>query len=163
SFPVPNTAYAPTAPGGLSQGQAPFSKSQVPDSLLPTIEPSFEFEDLGLLRTGGTGLAMFSEDTRVKNDSTLANRVFQLTRPTLPYASLTGAVVHRLFHMWQKSACDVLNPPPANPSGCLNDLYPFVGVARNDGSGSNAMGFYNMQNGDAPIMKKIADQYTLND
>jgi phospholipase C len=89
--------------------------------------------------------------------------VFQITGPTLPYDSFTGDMVHRLFHMWQQSDCDVLNATPANPSGCLNDLYPFVGVARNDGSGSNSMGFYNMQNGDAPVLKRIADEYTLND
>jgi phospholipase C len=163
SFPVPNTSYAPTAPGGLSQGQAPFSKSAVPNSELPTIEPSFERNDLGLLRTGGTGLPQFSSDTRVRNAQTLPNGSFQITGPTLPYDSFTGDMVHRLFHMWQQSDCDVLNATPANPSGCLSDLLPFVGVARNDGSGSNGMGFYNMQNGDAPIMRKIADQYTLND
>jgi phospholipase C len=57
----------------------------------------------------------------------------------------------------------VLNATPSNPSGCLSDLYPFVGVACNDGSGSNSMGFYNMQNGDAPVFKRIADAYTIND
>jgi phospholipase C len=36
TFPVPNTAYVPSAPGGLSQGQAPFDPTLVPDSLLPT-------------------------------------------------------------------------------------------------------------------------------
>jgi phospholipase C len=163
SFPVPNTAYVPPAPGGLAQGQAPFSQAQVPDSLLPRIEPSFEFEDLGLLRTGASGLPMFTDDTRVKNAEKLPNGSFQITGPTLKYDTYTGDMVHRLYHMWQQSDCDVLNATPDNPSGCLSDLYPFVGVARNDGSGSNAMGFYNVQNGDAPVMKKIADEYTLND
>jgi phospholipase C len=72
-------------------------------------------------------------------------------------------MVHRLFHMWQQSDCDVRNATPGNPSGCLNDLYPFVGVARNDGSGSNAMGFRNMRSGDAPVLKRLADEYTMND
>ena len=45
----------------------------------------------------------------------------------------------------------------------MNDLYPFVGVARNDGSGGNAMGFYNVNNDDAPVLKRLADEYTLND
>jgi phospholipase C len=40
SFPAPNTAYIPPAPGGLDQGQAPFSPALVPDSLLPTLEPT---------------------------------------------------------------------------------------------------------------------------
>jgi phospholipase C len=55
------------------------------------------------------------------------------------------------------------SPPGSNPSGCLSDLYPFVGVARNDGSGSNSMGFYNVLKGDAPVFKRIADEYTIND
>ena len=162
SFPQPNTAYVPSAPGPVSQGQGPFDSS-VPNPLLPTIEPSFEKSDLGLFRTGASGLPMFTEDTRVKNASKLVNGSFQITGPTLHYDSYTGDMVHRLFHMWQQSDCDVLNASPGNPSGCLNDLYPFVGVNRNDGSGSNAMGFYNMAHGDAPVFKQIADEYTLND
>src|SRR6202048_2551225 len=163
SFPAPNTAYVPTAPGGLNQGQAPFDRSAVPDSQLPRIEPSMEFEDLGLLRTGASGLPMFSTDTRVANATSLRNGSFQLTGPTLPYDSYTGDMVHRLFHMWQQADCDVRNATPSNPSGCLSDLYPFVGVARNDGSGGNSMGFYNVLNGDAPVFKRLADEYTIND
>jgi phospholipase C len=163
NFPTPNTAYIPSAPGGLDLGQAPFSTAAVPDSELPTIEPSLEGEDLGLLRTGASGLPMFSTDTRVANFANLPNGVFQLTGPTLPYDSFTGDMVHRLFHMWQQSDCDVHSATPGNPSGCLNDLYPFVGVARNDGSGSNSMGFLNMLRGDAPVLKRLADEYTIND
>jgi phospholipase C len=162
NLPQPNTAYAPQAPGGLSQGQGPFN-STVPDSLLPTIEPSFEYEDLGLLRTGATGLPQFSEDTRVTNASSLPNGAFQLTNSGLPYDSYTGDMVHRLFHMWQQSDCSRANATADKPSGCLNDLYPFVGVARNDGSGGNSMGFYNVSTGDAPVLKRLADEYTLND
>ena len=162
-FPSPNTAYVPSAPGGLSQGQAPFSSSLVPDLELPTIEPSLENEDLGLLRTGASGLPMFSTDTRVANAINLPNGAFQITGSALPYDSFSGDMVHRLFHMWQQSDCDIRNATPSNPSGCLNDLYPFVGVARNDGSGGNAMGFYNMLNGDVPVLKRLADEYTIND
>jgi phospholipase C len=161
-LPQPNTAYVPPAPGPLSQGQGPFDSS-VSDSQLPRIEPSFEFEDLGLLRTGASGRPMFTEDTRVGNASNLPNGEFQITGASLNYDSYTGDMVHRLFHMWQQSDCSRANATPDNPSGCLNDLYPFVGVARNDGSGGNAMGFYNMDNGDAPVMKRLADEYTLND
>jgi phospholipase C len=163
SFPPPNTAYVPSTPGGLSQGQGPFSPTLVPDSLLPTLEPSLEREDLGLLRTGASGLPMYSTDTRVTDATTLPNGSFRITGPTLVYDNYTGDMVHRLFHMWQQSDCDVMNATPSNPSGCLNDLYPFVGVARNDGSGGNSMGFYNVQQGDAPVLKGLADKYTLND
>jgi acid phosphatase len=163
SFPAPNTAYVPTAPGGLNQGQAPFDRSVVPDSQLPRIEPSMEFEDLGLLRTGASGLPMFSTDTRVANATSLRNGSFQLTGPRLPYDSFTGDMVHRFFHMWQQADCNIANATDDNPSGCLKDLYPFVGVARNDGSGGNALGFLNMLNGDAPVLKRLADRYTMND
>lgn len=172
-LPPPNTAYAPQVPTtpadwtnpnpDLVIAQAPFDKTTVPDSLLPKIEPSFDPEDLGLLRKGATGLPMFTTDTRVPNSNSLPNGVFQLTGPAIPYDSFTGDMVHRLFHMWQQSDCSRLNATADNPSGCLNDLYPFVGVARNDGSGGNAMAFYNVQNGDAPVLKRLADEYTLND
>ncbi len=81
----------------------------------------------------------------------------------MPYDSYTGDMVHRFFPMWQQSYCDAANVTPGNPSGCLNDLYPYVGIARHDGSGSNAMGFYNVQKGDAPVFKQIADEYTMSD
>jgi phospholipase C len=163
-LPQPNTAYVPQTPGPLSQGQGPFDSTDVPDSLLPTLEPSFEPEDLGLLRTGASGLPMFTEDTRVTNASALPNGSFQITNATtLPYDSYTGDMVHRLFHMWQQSDCSLANATGDNPSGCLSDLYPFVGVARDDGSGSNSMGFYNVGANDAPTFKRLADKYTLND
>jgi len=163
SFPPPNTAYIPTAPGGLDQGQGPFDPTLVPDRLLRTIEPSLERNDLGLLRTGASGLPMFTTDTRVPNATTLANGLFPGTSVTRPYDSYVGDMVHRLFHMWQQSDCNVMNATADNPSGCLNDLYPFVGVARDDGSGSNSMMFLNVQQGDAPVFKRLADRYTLND
>jgi phospholipase C len=71
--------------------------------------------------------------------------------------------VHRLFHMWQQSDCNVANATAANPSGCLNDLYPFVGIARGDDSGSSSMGFHNVQNGDVPFLTRLADRFTMSD
>src|SRR5262249_31863664 len=102
-------------------------------------------------------------DTRVTNYAALPNPVFALTGLTLPYDSYTGDMGHRLFHMWQQADCDIGNATTANPSGCLNDLYPFVGIARGDDSGSNAMGFYNVQRGDAPVLKNLADEYASSD
>ncbi len=160
TFPPPNTSYVPQSPGGLDQGQGPFDPTLVPDALLPTLEPSFEKSDLGLLRTGASGLLMFSTDTRVPNATKLPNGVFHITDD-----NYMGDMVHRLFHMWQQADCNVKNAPVdgSNPAGCLRDLYPFVGVARNDGSGSNSMGFFDMLKGDAPVFKQIADAYTIND
>jgi len=93
----------------------------------------------------------------------LPNTVFQLTGSTLPYDSYTGDMVHRLFHMWQQSDCSVDNATPTNPSGCLNDLYPYVGIERGDDSGGNSMGFLNVKRGDAAVLKKLADHYSSSD
>jgi phospholipase C len=99
-LPEPNTAYAPQKPTtpadwtnpnpNLVIAQAPFDEGTVPDSTVPTIEPSFEKEDLDLLRLGTTGLPMFSTDTRVTNYNKLLNGSFQLTGPNLAYHSFTG-------------------------------------------------------------------------
>ncbi len=72
-------------------------------------------------------------------------------------------MVHRFFHMWEQADCNVSNATKANPSGCKNDLLPFIGIARGDDSGSNSMGFYNVQRGDAPLFKRLADEYTMSD
>ena len=65
--------------------------------------------------------------------------------------------------MWQQSDCDVAHATAVDPAGCRNDLYPFVGIARADDSGSNSMGFYNMHRGDAPLLKRLADEYAMSD
>jgi phospholipase C len=143
--------------------QPPFGPT-ISDAALAANEPSLRSSDLDLLRTGATGAAGTSgPDPRVASRASLPNGVFQITGKTLRYDAYTGDMVHRFFHMWQQSDCDVRNATAENPSGCLNDLYPFVGIARQDGSGSNSMGFYNMKVGDAPLLKRLADDYTMSD
>src|SRR5215813_2877727 len=178
-LPTPEAGGAPNRQTSLAEldlnptgVQAPFDNT-VTDAQLRAIEPSLEPEDLGLLRTGATGLPNCPSptvavpspcpDSRVQNFNMLPNTMFQITGPTLPYDSYTGDMVHRFFHMWQQSDCDVVNATPANPTGCQNDLYPYVGIARGDDSGSNSMGFFNVKAGDAPLFKKLADKYTIND
>jgi phospholipase C len=160
-LPTPQLNGAPNQPMPLGS-TAPFNRS-VSEAQLQILEPSLEPSALGLLRTGATGAAGTTGlDVRVTSAIGLPNTVFQLTGPTLPYDSYTGDTVHRFWHMWQQSDCSVANATPSNPSGCLNDLYPFVGLARDD-SGGNSLGFYNMGQGDAPVLKQLADQYTLSD
>ena len=69
--------------------------------------------------------------------------------------------------MWQQSDCRIQNATEDNPAGCLSDLYPFVATTyagpQADAGGGTSMAFYNMQNGDAPLFKKLADEYTLSD
>jgi phospholipase C len=131
------------------------------------------------LTTGGTGLKSGVVDTRIKNASSLPPGPFQLTSDTLPYDSYTASPVHRFYQMWQQLDCSVEHANILNPSGCNSDLFPWVettiGAGSNGnplpanfndattGEGSTAMGFYNVQQGDAPYFKSLADTYAMSD
>ena len=59
-------------------------------------------------------------------------------------------------------------PPLCSSNGdqlpCFTYSYlPSVPGAKTTGEGSTALGFYNVQTGDAPYFKSLADQYTLSD
>jgi len=169
TLPTPELNGAPNQAVSLAEleanptGVQPPLDNTISDAQLASLEPSLESSALDLLRTGATGTAGTTGlDDRIKNATDLPNTVFQLTGPNLPYDSYTGDTVHRLFHMWQQSDCDVANATTANPSGCLNDLYPFVATARDD-SGGNSMAFYSMKEVDVPLLEKLADKYTLSD
>ncbi len=181
-LPTPEAGGAPPRAVTLQQldkdpvpSAPPFDASTFSDDQLHTLSPALEREDARLLTTGATGLkscttgptgppvACPEPDTRIGGFDTLPNTVFPITGPTVPYDSYTGDMVHRFFHMWQQSDCDVAAATKTNPAGCRNDLYPYVGIARGDDSGSNAMGFYNVQKHDAPLFKRLADQYTISD
>ena len=114
------------APNTQSTTSPPFVNDLLPQ--LPAIEPSLEATDLPLLTTGATGAAVTSgaPDTRITNYAALPNGPFQLTGPNLPYDSYSGDTVHRFYQMWQQSDCRIEHATEDNPSGCLNDLYPFV-------------------------------------
>jgi phospholipase C len=151
-----------------------------PAALLATVEPSLDADDLNLLTTGAaTGFpetfTIPDPDTRVQNFDKLPNGPFPLKGASLPYDSYTGDTTHRLFEMWQQSDCSIFHATLDNPSGCLSDLYPFVivnytnepdpasGGKVDDNGGGNSMAFYNMQAGDVPLLKSLADQYTISD
>jgi phospholipase C len=168
------------APNKTSLTSPPFPIS-LTNAQFAAIEPSLEPDDLFLLTTGATGAAVTSgaPDTRIANYAALPNGPFQLTGPSLPYDSYTGDTAHRFYQMWQQSDCNVAYASRSNPSGCLNDLYPWVEVTIGAGSngnaqprpfsvettreGATAMGFYNVQHGDAPYLAELADTYTLSD
>ncbi|HWS46227.1 MAG TPA: alkaline phosphatase family protein, partial [Acidimicrobiia bacterium] len=181
-LPTPEAGFAPPLPVTFAQLQKdpadsapPFDKNSFSIQQLHTLSGALEIGDLHLLTTGATELhnctpdptlppsACAEADTRVANFTALPNTVFQITGPGLPYDSYTGDMVHRFYHMWQQSDCDVSTATPSNPSGCLNDLLPYVGISRGDDSGANSMGFYNVQDGDAPVFRRLADQYTISD
>jgi phospholipase C len=178
TLPEPTLNFSPSP----ATGEPPPFPAGTPTSLLAEIEPSLEMKDLGLLTTGSSGAAQTAElpdfDSRIKNFSNLPNGPFPLEGANLPYDSYTGDTTHRLFEMWQQSDCNISNATRQNPSGCLNDLYPFVittytsepdpfsfPVANevDDNGGGNSMAFYNMQAGDVPVFKSLADQYSISD
>jgi phospholipase C len=187
TLPAPNTSYLPAVGVTLPQitidpgdSLAPFDAATFSLAQLHTISPVLPADALPLLTTGGTGQSICNvsatntyptyppqgcneTDQRVANFNGLPNSVFPLEGTKLPYDSYTGDMVHRFYHMWQQSDCSAENATKDNPSGCLNDLLPYVGIAREDGSGGNAMGFYNVERGDAPIFKRLADEYTMSD
>jgi phospholipase C len=122
---------------------------------------------------------MFVPDNRIANVNNLREGVYQITNSKLPYDSYTGDPVHRFYQMWQQFDCRNSNINRFNPSGCSQDLFPYVettiGTGSNGqpqpanfnnlstGEGAMSMGFYNVQQGDAPYMKFLADKYTLSD
>ena len=181
-LPTPEAGFAPPQPETHSQflndpvnSATPFDAKTFSTSDLAQFTQGLDSEDLHLLTTGATGLtncqtdptkapfACAEPDTRIPNFASLPNTVFELSGPKLPYDSHTGDMVHRFFHMWQQSDCDVVNATKTDPAGCKNDLLPFVGIARGDDSGGNAMGFYNVQKGQAPLFKWLADNFTISD
>jgi phospholipase C len=110
---------------------------------------------------------------------------FQLTSKTFPYNSYAASPVHRFYQMWQQLDCEAADGTLVNPSGCLADLFPWVEVTVGAGAngkaqppnfstewsssavttdeGSTSMGFYNTQQGDAPYLKYLADNYAMSD
>lgn len=144
------------------------------------------------LLQGGTGLTGQVPDSRITGVSssppysTLAPGPFQLTNPgAFPYISYANSPVHRFYQMWQQEDCNAAYATPTNPSGCLADLFTWTEVTVGSnvngkaqpanfstdyapgrvttGEGATAMGFYNMQNGDAPYTKELADNFAISD
>jgi phospholipase C len=138
------------------------------------------------LISGGTGLTSKTPDTRITNVNSLPPGPFQLTNgTTFTYNAYAASPVHRFYQMWQQLNCSVANITAKNPSGCTAGLFPWVETtvgagtngktqpsnfsteyspsATTTGEGSTSMGFYNVQNGDAPYFKHLADTYAMSD
>ena len=184
-LPDPTLNFSPSPDAsiiGFATEPPPFPTS-TPLNVLAAMEPSLETQDLHLLTTGASGqnntfvlTPVPDFDTRVANFNHLPNGPFPLRGPNLPYDSYTGDTTHRLFEMWQQSDCNIMNATRRNPSGCLSDLYPFVITnytnqidpfdtppAIDDNGGGNSMAFYNIQKGDVPLLKHLADEFSIND
>jgi phospholipase C len=138
------------------------------------------------LVSGGTGLTSHTPDTRITNVNALAAGPFQLTNGGMfTYNAYAASPVHRFYQMWQQLDCSAANSTATNPSGCDSKLFSWVEVtvgagtnglkqaanfdtnympgATTTGEGSTALGFYNVQQGDAPYFNSLADTYSMSD
>jgi phospholipase C len=184
--PATNSFQGSVLPAPLNGG--PTDSYITDDSLTTAVqsENGLPADYYGYLVTGGTGLTGKVPDTRISNVNALPPGPFQLTNgDTFTYNSYAASPVHRFYQMWQQLDCSVDHATATNPSGCDAALFPWVettqgagsnGVApaanfsteyspsgKTTGEGSTAMGFYNVQNGDAPYFKHLADTYAMSD
>jgi phospholipase C len=161
-------------PAASDTNPPPFATLAVAEAAETDLFPTFN----QFLLTGATGLPPKSIDTRIANANNLPNGVFPIT-PAVAYDAYTGDPVHRFYQMWQQFDCSAAHITRANASGCLADLLPFVETTIGTGNpgrpqppnfnqlttgeGSNAMGFYNVAQGDAPFLTRLAEQFNSSD
>jgi phospholipase C len=139
---------------------------------IPGGDPGLAPADQFLFGTGGTGLGFtLGPDVRITDVNNLPPGPFQMTGPTMPFDAFTGDTIHQYFQMVQQVDCaiDKEHISKENPTGCLHDLQsaitttystPPTGTPHDTGQ---TMAFFNMQNGDAPVFKSLADTYTMSD
>jgi phospholipase C len=170
-MPQPNTNGTPTAQGTASP---PFTPAFL--ALAAGLDPSPDFNANTdtILTTGFSNLATDSLDSRIPNAGVLANGPFILQGPNISDDDYTGDTTHRFYQAWQQSDCSVANATKENPTGCLNDLFPFVmhtydlddsvvpAVQKNFSEG-NSMGFYDAEQEQASLLKTLADRFSLSD
>ena len=148
-----------------------------------TIENGLAGNYYQYLLTGGTGQTAGTPDARVKYNGQDASHLppgpYQLTSATYSYDAYAASPVHRFFQMWQQLDCDAAAADGRDGWGCFSDLFPWVEVTVGAGSngaaqptgfndtstgeGSTSMGFFNVQKGDAPYLKYLADTYSMSD
>ncbi len=138
------------------------------------------------LVSGGTGLTSKTPDTRITEVDKLPPGPFQLTNgTTFTYNSYAASPVHRFYQMWQQLDCALEHATPQRPSGCDAALFSWVEVTvgagtnglqqpadfsieytpggKTTGEGSTSLGFYNMQQGDAPYFRQLAESFAMSD
>ena len=176
----PKTGPYPTLlPPSASGGPPPFST--VEEAL--TYEYGLPLDYYKYLTTGAVPeyLTGGKPDMRIYYDGKDVNNLppgpYQLTNsksgnptgPVLTYDDYAESPVHRFYQMWQQLDCTAA-------AGCQNDLFAWVEATVGAGSngtpppadftfkeGATAMGFYNVQQGDVPYFKKLADTYSMSD
>jgi phospholipase C len=172
--------FPPVLAGGYEAASTfgpPFLSLQVAELVDPDLASGYE----RYLTTGATGIASGNTDTRITsvNPNTPANGPYQITGTKMPYDAYTASPVHRLFQMWEQTDCSKASEKASSIGDpCLKDLFPWVEVTmgtgsngsktapatnRSTGEGAASMGFYNINEGDVPYFKYLADHYTIND
>ena len=153
--------------------QAPFSSVAAAQA----VEPALPNNAYWMLTVGGSGLpAGTLVDPRFP--ASLAGGPYDITR-YLTYHDYAASPVHRFFQMWQQTDCNMTNASARNPSGCADDLFPWVEATVGAGSngapqpadygvdghheGAISMGFYNVQAGDVHYFDRLAHEYALSD
>jgi phospholipase C len=170
-MPQPNTNGAPVA---QSTSSPPFTPGFV--AVAPSLDPSPDFNPLTntILTTGFTSLPPNTLDSRIPDAGMLPNGPFILQGANISDDDYTGDMTHRFYQAWQQSDCSVANATKANPTGCLNDLFPFVmatydlndsksPAVQGNFSEGNEMGFYNAEQEQASTLKTLADRFSLSD
>jgi len=164
-------SYATLPPPLAGDGPPPFST--VAEAL--TYEYGLPLDYYEFLTTGAVPPSLLNPakpDVRIsyagKDVFNLPPGPYQLT-PGVAYDDYAESPVHRFYQMWQQLDC-------TTAAGCLNDLWPWVEATVGAGSngtpppadftykeGATAMGFYNVQQGDMPYLKQLADTYSMSD
>jgi phospholipase C len=174
--PAPGTSYAPLVPYTSVADAAINGPGALANlTLAAEGDDGLSPGDLGLLLTGSTGLSSNYPDSRIPNYNSLPNGPYPLS-PLPGYDTYGGSPVHRFYQMWQEMDCSTATATPANPSGCLADLFPWVETTVTSGSngaaqpvpyinkeGDIALGFYNVAQGDVPYLTELANTYSIND
>ncbi|MGH7061407.1 MAG: alkaline phosphatase family protein, partial [Stellaceae bacterium] len=160
---------APLAGGGYGNGAPPFAS--IADAV--TYENGLPPGYYKFLTTGAVPASILGKsDIRIFYNGRNVNRLppgpYQLT-PGVPYDAYAESPVHRFYQMWQQLDC-------STPEGCRNDLFAWVEATVGAGSngkpppagftyqeGATALGFYNVQQGDMPYFKMLADTYSMSD
>ena len=170
-MPEPNTNGAPPA---QSEVGAPFPPAFLAELAVVDPSPDFNANTDTILTTGVTNLAPNSLDTRIPGAGILPNGPFVLQGLNISDDDYTGDMTHRFYQAWQQSDCSVANATKANPTGCLNDLFPFVmstydlnnsktPAVQGNFSEGNEMGFYDAEQEEASTLKTLADRFSLSD
>jgi phospholipase C len=109
-------------------------------------------------------------DSRIPGAGSLPPGPYPLLGTNINDDDYTGDTTHRYFQAAQQQDCSIANVTTENPTGCLNDLFPFVmdtydrtATTQKNFSEGNSMAFYNAELEEVAIFKQLADRFTLSD